>query len=968
MNRRLPKQRNEWIDRDAPIPFTFEGESYVGFAGDVLASAIYAGGTSLIGRSFKYHRARGCYSFAGHDASAIFTDGTRTNLRGDMVPLMPGIKLRAVNTFGSVRKDWMNLTEKFNRFMPVGFYYKAFHRPAWLFPFHEKQIRKIAGLGAINPRFPATKSPKDYAWCDVLIVGGGPAGLSAARAAAEKGAAVMLVDEQPRLGGSLAWQHARDSSASNLMNEYFGALKAMPNVQIRTSTMAGGHYAEHWIALFDERRLTKLRAKSVVYATGVIEQPAVFGYNDLPGVMLASAAQRLIRLYAIKPFDQVVILAGNSDAYAAALDLLEVGVRIAAIVDLRPGGEPSPISRQLADAGVKIHLGHTIYEAQATGNKSGVRGAVIAPIGVDGEADLSRASTVACDGIAVSVGWTPNSSLLSQAGVKFRHDELLNQLVPSSWPQSVFPAGRVAGVYDLSDQLADGRRAGLAAAKYLGKYGSELPPSSAHGGSPPSHPYPIFNHAKRKNFVDQDEDLHLTDFVNAHQEGFDSIELMKRYSTVGMGPSQGKLANLNSVRILAKLNGKSINETGTTTARPFYQPVSIGHLAGRRFHPMRRTPVHHWHAEQDAVFFHAGDWYRPEYYRFGNVSREDCILQEAMQVRRSLGMIDVGTLGKLLVNGPDAAAFLERLYTGRFDKLAIGKYRYGVALDESGIVIEDGVIARLAADRFYVTATSSGVAGFYREMLRWAMLWKMKVTLSNVTGQYAAMNVAGSDSRAVLANLTDVDLSPQAFPYLGVREGTVAGVRAILMRVGFVGELGYEVHVSASQGLHVWQSMFDAGKSFGVRPFGVEAQRLLRLEKGHLIISQDTDALTNPYEADVTWAIGRDKPFFVGQRSLQIVSKQKLNRRLVGLRWPEGYSGPLPNECNLIVRDGRIAGRVTSIATRSTLGYPLAMAFVEPEMAEPGATVNVRLSDGSSCDATVAKMPFYDPESQRQSM
>jgi sarcosine oxidase subunit alpha len=335
-------------------------------------------------------------------------------------------------------------------------------------------------------------------------------------------------------------------------------------------------------------------------------------------------------------------------------------------------------------------------------------------------------------------------------------------------------------------------------------------------------------------------------------------------------------------------------------------------------------------------------------------------------VRAGLGLIDVGTLGKLVVNGRDAAAFLERIYTGKFDKLATGKYRYGIALDESGIIIEDGVIARLAEDRFYVTATSSGVAAFYREALRWALIWRMKVSLSNATGQLAAMNLAGPNSRAVLSKLTDIDLSASAFPYLGIREGAVAGVRAIVMRVGFVGELGYEVHVPAGYGVDVWQAICDAGQALGIRPFGVETQRMLRLEKGHLIISQDTDALTNPYEAGVDWAIGKDKPFFVGQRSLKILADKPLNRKLVGLCWPNGFTGKLPEECHLIVRDGRIAGRITSIAPRSTMGYPIAMAFVEPGLSEPGTSVKIRLTDGADCEAKVIKMPFYDPENLRQ--
>ncbi|MGH7959976.1 MAG: glycine cleavage T C-terminal barrel domain-containing protein, partial [Opitutaceae bacterium] len=467
-------------------------------------------------------------------------------------------------------------------------------------------------------------------------------------------------------------------------------------------------------------------------------------------------------------------------------------------------------------------------------------------------------------------------------------------------------------------------------------------------------------------FIDFDEDLHLADIVNAHQEGFDSVELLKRYSTVGMGPSQGKLANMNAVRILAKLNGRTINETGTTTARPFSHPVPIGHLAGRRFHPMRRTPLHDWHQAHDAVVFHAGEWFRPEYYRRAGESRDDCILGEAKHVRQGVGLIDLGTLGKFYVMGPDAAAFLERIYTGRFENLAVGKSRYGVAVDESGVLIEDGVIARLGPDRFYVTATSSGAGVMYREMLRWALIWNMKVALVNATGQLTAMNLAGPRSREVLGKVIDIDLTPEAFPYQGVRECRLGVIPLLMMRVGFVGEWGYEIHVPAWQAAHVWQLIYDAGQAFDIRPFGVEAQRLLRLEKGHLIITHDTDALTNPNEAGLGWTVAKNKAFFVGQRSLRIQESQRLKRKLVGIRWPQGYSGPLPDECHLVVRDGRLAGRVTSVAQRSTVGYPIGMAYVEPDLAEPGTTLTIRLTDGGTCEAQTAKLPFYDPENVRQ--
>jgi sarcosine oxidase subunit alpha len=435
---------------------------------------------------------------------------------------------------------------------------------------------------------------------------------------------------------------------------------------------------------------------------------------------------------------------------------------------------------------------------------------------------------------------------------------------------------------------------------------------------------------------------------------------------------------MNAVRILARLNGASIDETGSTTSRPFHQPVPMGQLAGRGFHPVRRTPMHAWHLEAGAEMFHAGAWLRPAYYCPLGKSVADQILEDALAVRKAVGLIDVSTLGKLWINGPDAARFLEQIYTGRYANLPIGRLRYALACDETGVIIEDGVVARIAEDRFYVTATSSGAAAFYRELQRWALIFEMDVVLANSTGHMAAMNLAGPRSREVLQGLTDIDLSPEAFPYLAVREGTVAGMRAIVLRVGFVGELGYEIHVPASAGLHAWKSLMDAGQPHGIAPFGVEAQRLLRLEKGHLIVGQDTDALTNPFEADVAWAIAKNKPFFIGQRSLEIARRKPLTRRLVGFTFSfEDHSTSLvrgllgseaPQECNLIITNGDIAGRVTSVALRTIFGAGrgIGLAFVLPEMASPGMKIHIRLSSGRMFEAEVAKIPFYDPDNLRQ--
>ena len=966
MTERLARQDSEWIDRDRPIRFRFEGRICEGFEGDTLSSALWGDGVRVLGRSFKYHRRRGIYSLANHDVNVLVEDGVRTNMRGDEVRIHDGLDVKAVNTRGGVDRDRLGITDRFSAFMPVGFYYKVFHTPRRLFAFYENQIRRIAGLGRINPSNKAEPTPKRYDFCDLLVVGAGPSGLSTAIAAAEQGVRVLVVDEAPRLGGSLAWQWSARPGSDQVLSGLLEKAGALANLEIRPATQAAGCYADHWIALVDRTCLTKLRAGAVVLASGCFEQPAVFHNNDLPGVMLGSAAQRLIRLFAVKPFERGVVLASNPDAYLVAMDLLEAGVDVAAIADLRPAGEPSELSRQVDDAGIAIHRGHAVYEARATKDKRRIAGVTLCAIGPDGEADPARAVRLDCDGIAMSVGWAPAGGLAYQAGGHFRYAEDLHQFVPDTLPAGLFAAGRVNGMFDLEHQLADGRRAGLEAAHHLGRYDGAIEAAPAHDGPPPSHPYPIFSHPGKKNFVDLDEDLHLADFVNSVQEGYDNIELIKRYTTVGMGPTQGKLSNMNAIRILARLTNRSIGETGSTTSRPFHQPVPIGHLAGRRFQPHRYTPMHHWHERHGACFIDVGAWKRPEYYTTSARDRDDAILAEARNVRENVGLIDVGTLGKLEIFGPHALTFLERTYTGRFAKLQVGKFRYCLACDESGVIIDDGILARLGEDRFYVTATSSGVDAFFREMQRNALLWGMDVGLINATGRYAAMNIAGPRSREILAGLTDVDLSAGAFPYVGVRKGRVVGAAALVMRVGFVGELGYEVHVPASWGLHVWQTLVESGASAGIKPFGVEAQRLLRLEKGHLIVSQDTDALTDPFEADTAWAIGKEKPFFVGQRSLLITRARPQARRLVGFAFASGYSGPLPEECHLIIEGNDISGRVTSIARSSTLGMPLGMAFVRPDLAEPGTTINIRVDGDRMVQAKVVSLPFYDPDNERQ--
>ena len=967
MSQRLPPVPGEWIDRTKPIDFTFEGMMFRGYAGDTISSALWASGQRILGRSFKYHRPRGILSFANHDINTLMQSGQKLNVRADVTPLEAGISLTAINTVGGVMSDRASVLNFLSPFLPVGFYYKAFLDKK-LFPMWERLIRRMTGLGSADPSTPHIRTPKRYDFCDVLVIGAGASGLSAALSAANAGADVVIVDENAKAGGSGSYQLGVDGSRAEKTVALLEAIASHPNIRLYTETQAAGYYADHWIPLVDRDRLSKMRAKAVIVASGAYEQPAVFHNNDLPSVMLASAAQRLIYRYAVKPMQRAVVLVANSDGYRAALDLAAHGVSVMAIVDLRPTPTITDLAQAARSQDIPIYTGHCIYEAKPNPAGDGVSSAVICPF--DG-AQLEQKRTIACDGIVMSVGWAPAANLLYQAGAKLRFDDHLQQFVPDRLPAGVFACGRVNGVFEFEQKVWDGDRAGLEAAVSLGLINalnpsdSPLIPGREVEDEGKSHPWAIVPHPHGKNFVDFDEDLQLKDFYNAAQEGFDNIELLKRYTTVGMGPSQGKHSNMNALRILARITDKSPGEVGTTTARPFFHPVPLSHLAGRGFTPERQTPLHSRHAALNAKFMLAGNWQRPEYYRQPGKSREECIQAEAIAVRTQVGIIDVGTLGKLEIRGADAAEFLERVYTGRYASLKVGMSRYALMLDETGVIMDDGVVARFGAEHFYFTTTTSGAANIYRELSRLNTMWQMDCGIVNTTGARSAINLAGPHAREVLARLTDLDLSSNTFPYLGVRQANIAGISALLLRVGFVGEWGYEIHVAADSAIALWNTLLEAGAEHGITPFGVEAQRLLRLEKGHLIVGQDTDGLTTPREAGLGWAVKMDKSFFVGQRSLQSMAKYPVKHTLVGFML-EPFQGMPPQECHLVIDRGEIAGRVTSIAYSPSLKRFIGLAYVQPELATVGDRFSIRRSDGSFVTATITPTPFYDPENLRQ--
>ncbi|WP_338744410.1 2Fe-2S iron-sulfur cluster-binding protein [Pseudomonas putida] len=962
---RLPAPMGLLIDRERPLRFEFDGQACQGFAGDTIASALLGSGRWLLSRSFKYHRPRGPLSMAGQDANTLVQLPEEPNVLADLEPAREGQVVEGQNFNGSLEHDRDAYLGKFSRFMPVGFYYHSFYKPKGMWKVWEPLIRKKAGLGVLDLGFKPQYHDKAYLFVDVAVIGGGPAGLRAALDAANAGAKVLLIEQQLVLGGSLAYARfdIAGTRAASLRQELLAAMEGHPNIQVLLEATCNGWFTDNYLPVVQHKRLYKVRASRCLVAAGSFDQPVVFRNNDLPGVMLTSAAQRLMKLYAVKPGQRAVILTGHDDGYLAALDLQEQGVAVAAVVDMRAAPADAALAAELKRRDIPVHLGSTVYEALHETGMRHVSGVDIRPITGQGKVG-AHGLRLACDLLCMSAGYMPVYQLLCQAGGKLAYDVNRDEFTLSNLPAGLDIAGSVNGRHALANVLADATRGAAEAVAALGLQAPSQPLFNAEAKV--NFPWPIFPHPKGKDFVDFDEDLQVRDIVNATRSGYRDIQLVKRFSTVGMGPSQGRHSALPTARLVAHTTGRSISETGVTTARPPFQAEKLAHVAGRAFDPYRQTPMHRRHLQAGAKMMPAGIWQRPAYYGKPE-ERERCMQEEARHVREKVGLIDVSTLGGLDVRGPDAAELLERIYTFSFAKLPVGRTRYALMTNEQGVVIDDGVCARLGEQHFYVTATTSGVEGIYQQMLKWNAQWRLDVDITNVTTALAAVNLAGPLSRQVLAKVCgDVDLSAEAFPYLGVRQGKVAGIPARILRVGFVGELGYEVHVPARHAERLWDALMQAGAGLGIRPFGVETQRLLRLEKGHVIISQDTDGMTHPAEIDMQWAIGRKKPFFVGKRSIEILEAQPLKRKLVGFTLPKG--SPQPLEGHLVLDGPDISGNVTSCEYSQTLGQIIGLAYAGAHQATPGMHIPIRVEGGAMVHAKVVQVPFHDPDNLRQEL
>ncbi len=936
-----------------PCQFTFDGVSVNANSGQTIAGALHGAGKFILSRSFKYHRPRGLFCVSGRCPNCLCTVDGEPNVRICTRIATPDIQVESQNAWPSIRFDVLAIFDKLHRFMPVGFYYKIMHRPRFLWPMFEKFIRRVAGLGQVDTLHGCDGVyDKLNLFTNVAVIGAGWAGLYAALEAANAGVSVTLVDEQLELGGHL--RHDPDlESKSQISTSRVGLIetvRAHPNINVIDSAVAIGCYEENYLAIQRGNRLIRLRADQMIVATGGWERPLIFENNDLPGNFLASGVQRLLHLDGCRFDGSALIVTDNAQGYRVANQLSAAGMKVAAIVDAHE--QPSADSD-----GIDVITGSTVIAARG---RRHVKAAVVQSIGGTSQ------QTISCRWIIQAVGFIPATSLVYQSGCRLEYDPELDQPLVTKYAAGTHSAGAVNGTHDLRVCAFEGQRAGLAAVAAIKLSDSDIRARLAELNSEVergrtqcferfSSQYVTQSTAKKK-FVCLCEDVTEKDLCDAIDEGYSNIETLKRYSTVCMGPCQGKMCQASSIAICARHNGRPIEQTGTTTARPPEQPVLLGVLAGRapHFSVTRRTAIHHWHAAAGASFMNAGTWKRPERYMDS--------VQEYKAVRQQVGLIDVSTLGKIEMRGNDVAEFLEFIYPNRFAKLKVGRVRYGVLCDEAGIILDDGTITRLEDDRFYLT-TTSGNAEAIDSWFRWWLASgpHRDVRMTNVTSCYAAMNIAGPRSRDCMLKLCESDLATETMPYLAAAQFKVAGVPAIVLRIGFVGELGYEIHVATQFGLHVWQSLMSAGDEFGIQPFGIEAQRMLRLDKKHILAGVDTDALSNPLEADMPWIVKLDKTDFIGRSSLVRSQNRGLRNRLVGFRID---GDEVPDESSIVIYNRKIAGRITSSRFSPAADATIGLAWVPVEKATNGEIIEIRLN-GRTFKAVVQLEPFYDPGAER---
>ncbi len=984
------------IDRSRQVTFTFDGKTFRGLEGDTLASALLAGGQLVMGRSFKYHRPRGAVAYGPEEPNALVNLGEEgrfePDTRATTQEIFEGLTAESQNRWPSLDYDIGAVNNLFARFLPAGFYYKMFihPRPLWKHLF-EPFIRHSAGLGRAPRARDADRYEHFYAHVDVLVAGGGIAGLAAALEAGRSGKRVLLVEQSGHWGGRAVVDGAviEGRPAGDWVKDALDTLAGMKNVTLRTRTVAEGVY-DHGMILLHERltdhlavktglrqRLWRVRAGRTIAATGAIERPLSFAGNDIPGVMLAGAMRDYLVNHAISPGDRTVIVTNNDDAYRTALALHEAGLIVPVVLDARPEAD-GPLPEQARAAGIRVETGRAITRVKGRARVTGVE------VGLHvGEGAVLE--EIPCDAVAMSGGWSPVVHLWSHCGGKLIWDEEQAHFRPD--PERP-PLGADGEGFVLCAGAANGELrtgAGLedavqAAARASGQAAGTAPAGEDANEGPLLPVWLMPQGAgiklRSKMWLDYQNDVKVSDVQLAAREGYESVEHTKRYTTLGMATDQGKLSNVNGLAVLSGALNAPIPQVGTTTFRPPYVPLNIGAIAGsatrETFMPLRRTEMDSWHEEQGAEFEPVGLWRRPySYPRLGETVK-DAVSREITNTRSNVGILDASTLGKIIVKGPDAGRFVDMMYTNMMSNLAVGRCRYGLMCNEQGFLVDDGVVARLSEDTWLCHTTSGGADNVHGHMEEWLQTewWDWQVFTANVTEQWGQIAVVGPKARMVLEKLGGVDVSKEALPFMNWVEGTLGGFPVRIFRISFSGELSYEIAVPAGQARGLWDAILAAGAEHGMQPYGTECLHVMRAEKGFIMIGDETDGTVIPQDLGLNWAISKKKADFIGKRGqLRENMVDPLRWKLVGLETEDGSVLP---EGAYAVAPGmnangqrNVQGRVTSTYYSPTLGRGIAMGLVERGPDRMGEM----LEFGPGPDPVRAKIVdpvFYDKEGEKQ--
>ncbi len=1004
MSTRLANQ-GRLIDRSKQVTFTFNGTSMQGYEGDTLASALLANDQMMMGRSFKYHRPRGVVASGAEEPNALvgLGQGNRfePNQRATTTELFNGLTSISQNHWPNLEFDIGAVNTYLSRFLPAGFYYKTFIHPK---PFwkhvYEPIIRQSAGLGKAPDKDSRDADTYEhfYAFTDVLVIGGGVAGLQAAKVAAQSGAKVMLIEQTAHWGGRAPVDGGTidDAPVDKFVEQLVSELETMDNVTMRTRCMGAGVY-DHGYVLGYERltdhkpgtqgprhRLWRIRAKQVVTATGAIERPLSFAGNDVPGVMLASAMRDYVVNWGVTPGERVIVATNNDDAYRTAIVLKKAGVDVLRVVDARPSA--GPLAEEARQLGIRVDPGKAI--AKVKGGKRVKKVAICNQEGIGGARE-----EVECDAVAMSGGWSPVVHMWSHCGGKLIWDDANAHFRPDpSRPPLgadgegfVLAAGSSNGPLALGDVLTDADAAGKAAAKAVGckPKRTKAPVGEATAEAPMAAVWLMPANAdvqlRMKSWLDFQNDVKVSDVQLAAREGYESVEHTKRYTTLGMATDQGKLSNINGLAILADALDSEIPKVGTTTFRPPYTPISLasigGEARGEVFQPIRQTPMHDWHNKKGADWEPVGHWRRTYAYVRPGESVHDAVNREVKNTRENLGLLDASTLGKLIVKGPDAGKFLDMLYTNMMSTLKIGKCRYGLMCSENGFLIDDGVVARIDEDTWLCHTTTGGAERIHGHMEEWLQTewWDWKVYVANVTEQYAQVAVVGPNARKVLEKLGGMDLSKEALPFMEWRDSKIGDFDCRAYRISFSGELSYEIAVPASQGQGFWDALMEAGKEFGVMPYGTECLHILRAEKGFIMIGDETDGTVIPQDLGLHWALSKKKEDYLGKRAHTRTHMADPDRwKLVGLETVDGSVIP---DGAYAVGEGvnangqrNMIGRVTSTYYSANLGKGIAMGLIKHGPDRMGEIVEFPGTDGKTYKAKIVDPVFFDKDGEKQNV